>query len=92
MRARLRGLSRFLAVLFRFGACRVLFVSSRAPLVCAHEMSRRASRVVRDRFVAAVHVLRFIIAANADGEQHSSRASGSCGRQRRRSSGSRASH
>ena len=35
----------------RFGACRVLSVSSRAPLVCAHEMSRRASRVVRDRFV-----------------------------------------
>ena len=35
----------------RFGACRVLSVSSRAPLVCAHELSRRVSRVVRDRFV-----------------------------------------
>ena len=41
----------FPSVLFRFGACRVLSVSSRAPLVCAHEMSRRVGRVVRDRFV-----------------------------------------
>ena len=34
-----------------FGAWPVLSVSSRAPLVCAHELSRRVSRVVRDRFV-----------------------------------------
>ena len=34
-----------------FGACRVLSVPSSAPLVCAHGLSRRVSRVVRDRFV-----------------------------------------